>query len=118
MLAAILLNLPHGISIALKPWKICDAPTIKEIVDIAIGDTEAVAEVIKHVEKAKLTPRQETTVATLAPVVSEAMHERSAATLRAIASDRRRLTKLIEILRVAARDEEEAAMIALILALE
>ena len=76
------------------------------------------AEVIRHVEKADLTPRQATTVQTLAPVEFEAHAQRSMDTLRAIASDRRRLTKLIEILRRATQDEEEAALIALLLALD
>lgn len=118
MLAAILLNAATGTARALRPHIIADAPTVKEIVDIAAGDTEAVKEVIKHVEKVKLTPRQAKTVETLAPVEFEAHTQRSMETLRAIADDRRRLTKLIEILRVAAREEEEAALIALLLALD
>ncbi len=118
MLAAILLNQGDGRARRLKPWVICDAPTVEEIADIAEGDAEAVEIVLKHVENVKLTPRQAKTVQTLAPPEFEANFQRSQATLRAIADDRRRLTKLIEILRQAARDEEEAAMIALILALD
>jgi len=118
MLAALFLNQGNGRARALRPFVIAQAPTVKEIVDIAEGDAEAVAVVLKHVERADLTPRQQKTVETLAPPEFEAHFQRSAATLRAIADDRRRLTKLIEILRQAARDEEEAALISLLLSMD
>jgi hypothetical protein len=103
--------------VSFKSWVIADAPTIEDIVDVALGDTEAIQVVLKHVENAELTPKQAKTVETLAPVEFEAHSQRSQDTLRAIASDRRRLTKLIGILRQAAQDEEEAVLIALLLAL-
>ena len=111
-----MLNQGNGRARALKPWVICDA-TVDCIADIAEGDIEAVKEVIKHVEKQELTVKQAKTVETLAPIEFEAHTQRSEDTLRAIAGDRRRLVKLIEILRVAAREEEEAAMVALLLSL-